>query len=131
MYLKGNGCNSSSIPIYQSETCRGPVRGALVCLNNAVTILGLVIVSATLKVPRISWSNPCAGLLVGLRNVICRRVGPMATSYWYVPQNITCIFDNLQLICLLEDFKPYSHCASYFRHLYCLILHAGLWHTVE
>jgi sugar porter (SP) family MFS transporter len=39
----GNGCNSSSIPVYQSETCRGPVRGALVCLNCTVTIVGLVI----------------------------------------------------------------------------------------
>ncbi|KAK7685451.1 hypothetical protein QCA50_011314 [Cerrena zonata] len=39
----GNGCNSSSIPMYQSETCGGEVRGTLVCLNSAVTIVGLVI----------------------------------------------------------------------------------------
>ncbi|KAH7908218.1 general substrate transporter [Hygrophoropsis aurantiaca] len=39
----GNGFNSSSIPVYQSETCGGLVRGTLVCLNSAVTIIGLVI----------------------------------------------------------------------------------------
>ncbi|KAI0765877.1 general substrate transporter [Trametes elegans] len=39
----GNGFNSSSIPVYQSETCGGMVRGALVCLNSTVTIIGLVI----------------------------------------------------------------------------------------
>ncbi|PIL23206.1 MFS general substrate transporter [Ganoderma sinense ZZ0214-1] len=39
----GNGFNSSSIPVYQSETCGGMVRGALVCLNSTVTIVGLVI----------------------------------------------------------------------------------------
>ncbi|KAI0821858.1 general substrate transporter [Trametes gibbosa] len=39
----GNGFNSSSIPVYQSETCGGLVRGALVCLNSTVTIIGLVI----------------------------------------------------------------------------------------
>ncbi|CAE6446497.1 unnamed protein product, partial [Rhizoctonia solani] len=39
----GNGFNSSSIPVYQSETCEGRMRGALVCLNSTVTILGLVI----------------------------------------------------------------------------------------
>ena len=42
---QGNGFNSSSIPVYQSETCGGMVRGALVCLNSTVTIIGLVIVS--------------------------------------------------------------------------------------
>ncbi|KAB5593245.1 Sugar transporter STL1 [Ceratobasidium theobromae] len=40
---RGNGFNSSSIPVYQSETCEGRKRGALVCLNSAITILGLVI----------------------------------------------------------------------------------------
>ncbi|KIJ64328.1 hypothetical protein HYDPIDRAFT_175665 [Hydnomerulius pinastri MD-312] len=39
----GNGFNSSSIPVYQSETCEGLVRGTLVCLNSAITIIGLVI----------------------------------------------------------------------------------------
>ncbi|EIN05725.1 general substrate transporter [Punctularia strigosozonata HHB-11173 SS5] len=39
----GNGFNSSSIPVYQSETCGGHIRGALVCLNSTITILGLVI----------------------------------------------------------------------------------------
>ncbi|KAF8889135.1 general substrate transporter [Infundibulicybe gibba] len=39
----GNGFNSSSIPVYQSETCRGAIRGRLVCLNSTVTIIGLVI----------------------------------------------------------------------------------------
>ncbi|TFK37519.1 general substrate transporter [Crucibulum laeve] len=39
----GNGFNSSSIPVYQSETCGGKIRGALVCLNSTVTIIGLVI----------------------------------------------------------------------------------------
>ncbi|KAK7685453.1 hypothetical protein QCA50_011316 [Cerrena zonata] len=39
----GNGFNSSSIPVYQSETCGGEIRGALVCLNSTVTIIGLVI----------------------------------------------------------------------------------------
>ncbi|KAF8153924.1 general substrate transporter [Crassisporium funariophilum] len=39
----GNGFNSSSIPVYQSETCGGKVRGRLVCLNSTVTIFGLVI----------------------------------------------------------------------------------------
>ncbi|KAG8747057.1 hypothetical protein FRC10_002473 [Ceratobasidium sp. 414] len=39
----GNGFNSSSIPVYQSETCEGRRRGALVCLNSTITILGLVI----------------------------------------------------------------------------------------
>ncbi|KAI0314342.1 general substrate transporter, partial [Amylostereum chailletii] len=39
----GNGFNSSSIPVYQSETCSGPIRGTLVCLNSTVTIIGLVI----------------------------------------------------------------------------------------
>ncbi|KAF8575724.1 general substrate transporter [Ramaria rubella] len=39
----GNGFNSSSIPVYQSETCEGRMRGALVCLNSTVTIFGLVI----------------------------------------------------------------------------------------
>ncbi|KAF8760141.1 General substrate transporter [Rhizoctonia solani] len=39
----GNGFNSSSIPVYQSETCEGRMRGALVCLNSTITILGLVI----------------------------------------------------------------------------------------
>ncbi|KAI1785949.1 general substrate transporter [Ganoderma leucocontextum] len=38
----GNGFNSSSIPVYQSETCGGMIRGALVCLNSTVTIIGLV-----------------------------------------------------------------------------------------
>ncbi|KAI0690821.1 general substrate transporter [Cerioporus squamosus] len=40
---QGNGFNSSSIPVYQSETCGGMIRGALVCLNSTVTIIGLVI----------------------------------------------------------------------------------------
>ncbi|QRV72389.1 Sugar (and other) transporter [Ceratobasidium sp. AG-Ba] len=39
----GNGFNASSIPVYQSETCEGRIRGALVSLNCAITILGLVI----------------------------------------------------------------------------------------
>ncbi|KIJ61255.1 hypothetical protein HYDPIDRAFT_159851 [Hydnomerulius pinastri MD-312] len=39
----GNGFNSSSIPVYQSETCSGHIRGTLVCLNSTVTIVGLVI----------------------------------------------------------------------------------------
>ncbi|TFK56247.1 general substrate transporter [Heliocybe sulcata] len=39
----GNGFNSSSIPVYQSETCGGAIRGRLVCLNSTVTIIGLVI----------------------------------------------------------------------------------------
>ncbi|KAI0717065.1 general substrate transporter [Earliella scabrosa] len=39
----GNGFNSSSIPVYQAETCGGMVRGTLVCLNSTVTIIGLVI----------------------------------------------------------------------------------------
>ncbi|KAF8464512.1 general substrate transporter [Gautieria morchelliformis] len=39
----GNGCNSSSIPVYQSETVSGTVRGALVALDCAITIFGLVI----------------------------------------------------------------------------------------
>ncbi|EJF56774.1 general substrate transporter [Dichomitus squalens LYAD-421 SS1] len=39
----GNGFNSSSIPVYQSEMCGGMIRGALVCLNSTVTIIGLVI----------------------------------------------------------------------------------------
>ncbi|KII90209.1 hypothetical protein PLICRDRAFT_159619 [Plicaturopsis crispa FD-325 SS-3] len=39
----GNGFNSSSIPVYQSETCGGHIRGALVCLNSTITIVGLVI----------------------------------------------------------------------------------------
>ncbi|TDL25436.1 general substrate transporter [Rickenella mellea] len=39
----GNGFNSSSIPVYQSETCDGLIRGTLVCLNSTVTIIGLVI----------------------------------------------------------------------------------------
>ena len=43
---QGNGFNSSSIPVYQSETCGGMIRGALVCLNSTVTIIGLVIVSS-------------------------------------------------------------------------------------
>ncbi|KAI0071993.1 general substrate transporter [Panus rudis PR-1116 ss-1] len=38
----GNGFNSSSIPVYQSETCGGEIRGALVSLNSTVTIIGLV-----------------------------------------------------------------------------------------
>ena len=61
---KGNGCNSSSIPVYQSETCRGPVRGALVCLNCTVTIVGLVIVSnpLLLRIPYLIQRH--AGLLV-------------------------------------------------------------------
>ncbi|KAG5650395.1 hypothetical protein H0H81_012385 [Sphagnurus paluster] len=37
----GNGFNSSSIPVYQSETCGGKIRGTLVCLNSTVTIFGL------------------------------------------------------------------------------------------
>ena len=45
LYLQGNGFNSSSIPVYQSETCGGMIRGALVCLNSTITIVGLVIVS--------------------------------------------------------------------------------------
>lgn len=45
--IQGNGFNSSSIPVYQSETCGGHIRGALVCLNSTITIVGLVIVSAT------------------------------------------------------------------------------------
>ncbi|KAG7087390.1 hypothetical protein E1B28_013361 [Marasmius oreades] len=39
----GNGFNSSSIPVYQSETCGGKIRGRLVCLNSTLTIIGLVI----------------------------------------------------------------------------------------
>ncbi|KAH7922505.1 general substrate transporter [Leucogyrophana mollusca] len=39
----GNGFNSSSIPVYQSETCGGHIRGTLVCLNSTITIVGLVI----------------------------------------------------------------------------------------
>ncbi|KIY62664.1 general substrate transporter [Cylindrobasidium torrendii FP15055 ss-10] len=39
----GNGFNSSSIPVYQSETCGGHIRGTLVCLNSTLTIVGLVI----------------------------------------------------------------------------------------
>lgn len=42
---KGNGFNSSTIPVYQSETCGGVIRGTLVCLNTTITIVGLVIVS--------------------------------------------------------------------------------------
>ncbi|KAL0579235.1 hypothetical protein V5O48_002797 [Marasmius crinis-equi] len=41
--LYGNGFNSSSIPVYQSETCGGKIRGMLVCLNSTLTIIGLVI----------------------------------------------------------------------------------------
>ncbi|KIJ53831.1 hypothetical protein M422DRAFT_73963 [Sphaerobolus stellatus SS14] len=39
----GNGCNTSSIPVYQSEMSSGAVRGALVCFDCAITIVGLVI----------------------------------------------------------------------------------------
>lgn len=39
----GNGFNSSSIPVYQSETCGAHIRGSLVCLNSTITIVGLVI----------------------------------------------------------------------------------------
>jgi len=39
----GNGINSSSIPVYQSEMCEGRMRGTLACLNSTVTIIGLVI----------------------------------------------------------------------------------------
>ncbi|KIY50131.1 general substrate transporter [Fistulina hepatica ATCC 64428] len=38
----GNGFNSSSIPVFQSETCGGHIRGRLVCLNSTITIIGLV-----------------------------------------------------------------------------------------
>ncbi|KAJ7045300.1 general substrate transporter [Mycena alexandri] len=46
LYGIGNGFNSSSIPVYQSETVSGKIRGALVCLNSTVTIIGLVIDSS-------------------------------------------------------------------------------------
>lgn len=42
-FLQGNGFNSSTIPIYQSETSPANVRGILVCLQSSTTIVGLAI----------------------------------------------------------------------------------------
>ncbi|RSH92792.1 hypothetical protein EHS25_008238 [Saitozyma podzolica] len=39
----GNGFNCSSIPTYQAETCPPRIRGALVCLQSTLTIVGLVV----------------------------------------------------------------------------------------
>jgi MFS family permease len=39
----GNGMNSSTAPVYQSECSPAPIRGALLTLQGTVTILGVVI----------------------------------------------------------------------------------------
>lgn len=80
--LQGNGFNSSSIPVYQSETCGGLVRGALVCLNSTVTIIGLVIVSAYhVKCPQLNRPTDYPGVLARLRDVVCERSRTVATAY--------------------------------------------------
>lgn len=39
----GNGFNSSTVPVYQSEMSRPEIRGTLLCAQGTVTILGLCI----------------------------------------------------------------------------------------
>ena len=80
--LQGNGFNSSSIPVYQAETCGGMVRGTLVCLNSTVTIIGLVIVSIRFKShPEHTHSELHEGVLARLWHVLCRRPRSMASSH--------------------------------------------------
>lgn len=51
----GNGMNSSTAPVYQSECAPAAYRGALLTLQGTVTILGVVIaywyVSPNLSLP--------------------------------------------------------------------------------
>lgn len=70
--LQGNGFNSSSIPVYQSETCGGAIRGALVCLNSTITIVGLVIVNRISSSENILTLTLDTGVLVGLWLELCR-----------------------------------------------------------
>lgn len=39
----GNGFNSSTVPVYQSEMSKPEIRGTLLCAQGTVTILGLCI----------------------------------------------------------------------------------------
>lgn len=113
--VKGNGFNSSSIPVFQSETCAGHMRGALVCLNSTITILGLVIVGLPTKYCDTAYTESILqGLLVGLWIVICFWTCPVAASRWY---EIKCMLSKAH--CLTFNprfsgrFRPASVVASF------------------
>ncbi len=58
-HSQGNGMNSSTIPVYQSETSPAAHRGALLTLEGTVTILGLCIG----EVIGLLLSSPLTGFL--------------------------------------------------------------------
>ena len=84
-FSQGNGFNSSSIPVYQSETCGAHIRGSLVCLNSTITIVGLVIVGTEcFDSTPCTYSGSSSGILAGLRHVVRQRTCSMASSDRYV-----------------------------------------------
>lgn len=67
--------------MYQSETCGGAIRGALVCLNSTITIVGLVIVGFLIPFSYFTATDHVSGVLAGLWNEL--RVGWSAMEVRY------------------------------------------------
>ncbi|KAF7529183.1 hypothetical protein G7054_g9938 [Neopestalotiopsis clavispora] len=85
----GNGMNSSTAPVYQSECSPARIRGALLTLQGTVTILGVVIAYWTdygtaAYVTSFQWRFPLAFQAVFAICLILQIVGLPETPRWLV-----------------------------------------------
>ncbi|KAJ9130979.1 Sugar transporter [Pleurostoma richardsiae] len=85
----GNGMNSSTAPIYQSECSPASIRGALVTLQGTVTILGVVIAywmdyGTSFTDSSLQWRFPLAFQAVFAALLVLQMVGLPETPRWLV-----------------------------------------------
>ncbi|KAF3019706.1 hypothetical protein E8E14_007612 [Neopestalotiopsis sp. 37M] len=85
----GNGMNSSTAPVYQSECSPARIRGALLTLQGTVTILGVVIAYWTdygtaAYVTSFQWRFPLAFQAVFAICLILQIIGLPETPRWLV-----------------------------------------------
>ena len=85
----GNGMNSSTAPIYQSECSPASIRGALVTLQGTVTILGVVIsywmdYGTSFTESSLQWRFPLAFQAVFAVLLVLQMVGLPETPRWLV-----------------------------------------------
>ncbi|RMJ25858.1 transporter [Aspergillus sp. HF37] len=85
----GNGMNSSTAPVYQSECSPAPIRGALLTLQGTVTILGVVIAywmdyGTSYAESSLQWRFPLAFQAVFAIFLILQVIGLPETPRWLV-----------------------------------------------
>ncbi|KAM6509636.1 hypothetical protein FALCPG4_017285 [Fusarium falciforme] len=85
----GNGMNSSTAPVYQSECSPAAIRGALLTLQGSVTILGVVIsywmdYGTSFTESSLQWRFPLAFQAVFAIFLVLQVIGLPETPRWLV-----------------------------------------------